>query len=162
MTDTLTKTAAANAPINDTRKAELLSKVVEHVDITKFGALRRMRSGLRFVPEDRLGMGLIPELNIIDNLMLRDFRDGSLAVGAWVDLIGAVGPDNGPTVGQFDKGSERWINLIDWIGKSRQAVGRRRTRRGWFDWAAAERARVPVEPGCSYPCRRPRVGRGRG
>ena len=55
------------------------------VDITKFGALRRMRSGLRFVPEDRLGMGLIPELNIIDNMMLRDFRDGSLAVGAWVN-----------------------------------------------------------------------------
>ncbi|MEP9357344.1 deoxyhypusine synthase [Sphingomonas sp. KR3-1] len=38
MTDTLTKTAAANAPINDTRKAELLSKEVKHIDITKFDA----------------------------------------------------------------------------------------------------------------------------
>ena len=44
-----------------------------------------MRSGLRFVPEDRLGMGLIPQLDIIDNMMLRDYRDGSLAVGAWIN-----------------------------------------------------------------------------
>jgi len=38
MTDTLTKTAAANPPINDTRKAELLSSVVEHIDIRSFDA----------------------------------------------------------------------------------------------------------------------------
>ncbi|MCW3835572.1 deoxyhypusine synthase [Sphingomonas canadensis] len=38
MTDSLTKTAAANPPINDTRKAELLSTEVEHIDITKFDA----------------------------------------------------------------------------------------------------------------------------
>ncbi|MES2337585.1 MAG: deoxyhypusine synthase [Pseudomonadota bacterium] len=35
---TLTKTAAANPPINDTRKAELLSKQVKHIDITSFDA----------------------------------------------------------------------------------------------------------------------------
>ena len=38
MTDTLTKTAATNAPVNDTRKAELLSKQVRHIDITSFDA----------------------------------------------------------------------------------------------------------------------------
>src|SRR5690349_11741370 len=38
MTDTLTKTAAANAPINDNRKAELLSTTVKHIDITSFDA----------------------------------------------------------------------------------------------------------------------------
>ncbi|QIG80679.1 1,9-bis(guanidino)-5-aza-nonane synthase [Stakelama tenebrarum] len=38
MTDTLNKTASANAPINDNRKAELLSSVVEHIDITSFDA----------------------------------------------------------------------------------------------------------------------------
>jgi len=38
MSDTLLKTAAANPPINDTRKAELLSKEVKHIDITKFDA----------------------------------------------------------------------------------------------------------------------------
>jgi deoxyhypusine synthase len=38
VTDTLMKTAAANGPINDTRKQELLSTPVEHIDITKFDA----------------------------------------------------------------------------------------------------------------------------
>jgi len=38
MTDTLNKQAGANAPINDTRKAELLSKQVKHIDITSFDA----------------------------------------------------------------------------------------------------------------------------
>ncbi|RZI59550.1 MAG: deoxyhypusine synthase [Zymomonas sp.] len=39
MTDTtLNKQAAANAPINDNRKAELLSKQVKHIDITSFDA----------------------------------------------------------------------------------------------------------------------------
>ncbi len=38
MTDTLSKTAGAHAPINDTRKAELLSKQVKHVDIRSFDA----------------------------------------------------------------------------------------------------------------------------
>ena len=36
-TDTLIKTQDAQ-PINDTRKAELLSTPVEHIDITKFDA----------------------------------------------------------------------------------------------------------------------------
>ena len=38
MTDTLNKTAGANAPINDNRKAELLSREVKHIDITSFDA----------------------------------------------------------------------------------------------------------------------------
>ncbi|MGE7969884.1 1,9-bis(guanidino)-5-aza-nonane synthase [Sphingomonas sp. NPDC092331] len=37
-TNTLNKQASANAPINDTRKAELLSKQVKHIDITSFDA----------------------------------------------------------------------------------------------------------------------------
>ena len=37
-TTTLNKQASANAPINDTRKAELLSKQVKHIDITSFDA----------------------------------------------------------------------------------------------------------------------------
>jgi simple sugar transport system ATP-binding protein len=54
-------------------------------DVTNSGTLSRMRAGLRFVPEDRLGMGLVPELDIIDNVMLRDYRDGRLALGPWVN-----------------------------------------------------------------------------
>ena len=53
-------------------------------DVTRAGALARMRAGLRFVPEDRLGMGLVPELSIVDNVMLRDYREKSLATGIWL------------------------------------------------------------------------------
>ena len=44
MTDTLTKTAAANGPINDTRKAELLSKQVKHIDIKRDRKSTRLNS----------------------------------------------------------------------------------------------------------------------
>ena len=54
MTDTLTKTAATNAPINDTRKAELLSKQVKHIDIRSFDARRlRWRSSSKAAAGDR-------------------------------------------------------------------------------------------------------------
>ena len=46
MTDTLTKTAAANAPINDTRKAELLSKTVKHTSTSSRST--RARSSTRW------------------------------------------------------------------------------------------------------------------
>jgi len=53
-------------------------------EITQTNALQRLRAGLRFVPEDRLGMGLIPQLDIIENMMLRDYRDQPLGKGMWV------------------------------------------------------------------------------
>ena len=37
-TDTLNKVQDTDALVNDTRKAELLSKQVEHIDITSFDA----------------------------------------------------------------------------------------------------------------------------
>ena len=37
-TDTLNKVQDTEALVNDTRKAELLSKQVEHIDITSFDA----------------------------------------------------------------------------------------------------------------------------
>lgn len=44
-------------------------------EITRTDSLARIRAGLRFVPEDRLGMGLIGQLDTIDNIMLRDYRE---------------------------------------------------------------------------------------
>lgn len=48
---------------------------LEGSEITRADPLTRMRAGLRFVPEDRLGMGLIGQLDTIDNIMLRDYRE---------------------------------------------------------------------------------------
>ena len=40
------------------------------IDIKKLGV------ALAFVPEDRLGMGLVGSMNLTDNMMLRSYRDG--------------------------------------------------------------------------------------
>jgi general nucleoside transport system ATP-binding protein len=53
-------------------------------DVTRVKALSRLRAGLRFVPEDRLGMGLVPQLDMTDNMLLRDYREWPLAKGMWI------------------------------------------------------------------------------
>ena len=54
-------------------------------DVTGSDARSRLRHGLRFVPEDRLGMGLVPQFDIVDNMLLRDYRERPLAKGIWID-----------------------------------------------------------------------------
>jgi ABC-type uncharacterized transport system ATPase subunit len=54
-------------------------------DVTGSDAHSRLRRGLRFVPEDRLGMGLVPQFDIVDNMLLRDYRESPLAKGIWID-----------------------------------------------------------------------------
>ncbi len=38
--------------------------------------IREVGGGLSFVPEDRLGMGLVGSMDIVDNMMLRSYRGG--------------------------------------------------------------------------------------
>lgn len=47
-------------------------------DITKLSAaeIRNMGIKLSFVPEDRLGMGLVGPMNMIDNMMIRSYNSG--------------------------------------------------------------------------------------
>lgn len=40
-------------------------------------AIRKLGVALSFVPEDRLGMGLVGNMDIIDNMMLRSYKKGS-------------------------------------------------------------------------------------
>ena len=49
-------------------------------DLVNLSPLKIIQKGvaLSFVPEDRLGMGLVGTMNIPDNMMLRSFRDGLL------------------------------------------------------------------------------------
>ena len=42
-------------------------------------AIRNMGIALSFVPEDRLGMGLVGDMDIVDNMMLRSYKKGSTA-----------------------------------------------------------------------------------
>ena len=48
--------------------------VLDGVDITSTSPAERIRMGLGFVPEDRLGMGLAPGLTLEDNLALKSYR----------------------------------------------------------------------------------------
>jgi ABC-type uncharacterized transport system ATPase subunit len=58
---------------------------LEGKDVTGSDALSRLRAGLRFVPENRLEMGLVPQFDIVDNIMLRDYRQPPLARGIWLN-----------------------------------------------------------------------------
>ena len=48
--------------------------VNERADITDASPQFRFRSGLAYIPEDRLGVGLAPRLSITDNAILRVYR----------------------------------------------------------------------------------------
>lgn len=54
-------------------------------DATTFNALETMYAGVRYVPEDRLRVGLVPELGLADNLILRDYRRAPYGNGLWID-----------------------------------------------------------------------------
>jgi simple sugar transport system ATP-binding protein len=48
-------------------------KVISGLDVA---AIRKLGVRLAFVPEDRLGMGLVGSMNMTDNMMLRSYRRG--------------------------------------------------------------------------------------
>jgi len=48
-------------------------------DITAESPERIKMRGVAFVPEDRLGMGLVPNLNAVENIMLRDCENGKFS-----------------------------------------------------------------------------------
>jgi simple sugar transport system ATP-binding protein len=57
-------------------KAESGSIVFEDTQILGKGASEIIKLGIRlgFIPEDRLGMGLVASMNLIDNVILKDYR----------------------------------------------------------------------------------------
>ncbi len=52
-------------------------------DVTNLSPLEMIRRGVGYVPEDRMGMGLIPELNITDNLVLKCYQHPRFS-GRWL------------------------------------------------------------------------------
>ena len=57
-------------------------KTGKEEDLKKYDAqqIRALGVSLAFVPEDRLGMGLVGGMNIPDNMMLRSYREGKLGL----------------------------------------------------------------------------------
>ncbi len=56
----------------------------EMMDITKLSAVEISRLGIKlsFVPEDRLGMGLVGAMDMVDNMMIRSYKKGGFF---WAD-----------------------------------------------------------------------------
>ncbi len=54
-------------------------------DVTGHDVRSLTREGIRFVPEDRLGMGLVANMNIIDNLLLKDYCRREYSRGPWIN-----------------------------------------------------------------------------
>ncbi len=55
------------------RKIESGSVSLCGKDITLSSPKERINNGVAFIPEDRLGMGLVPGMNMMDNVMLKQF-----------------------------------------------------------------------------------------
>lgn len=48
--------------------------LIQNVDMTNRSTQEIIDCGVAFIPEDRLGMGLIPNLNVLDNVILKNYR----------------------------------------------------------------------------------------
>jgi len=50
---------------------------VEKISEMDANSIRQLKISFSFVPEDRLGMGLVSSMDLVENMMLRSYRDGS-------------------------------------------------------------------------------------
>ena len=55
------------------------------VDVTRKSPAERIQLGLAYVPEDRLGMGLVGSMDCVGNIMLKRVGDDELTRGPFVD-----------------------------------------------------------------------------
>ncbi len=56
---------------------------VNQKDVTNLSPAKRNLSGLAYVPEDRIGVGLAPRMDAVENSMMRNYK--TLGKGAFVD-----------------------------------------------------------------------------
>ena len=67
------------------RKATGGGVFIAGCDLTNCSPRRVIREQVSHVPEDRLGMGLVPNLAVSDNVILKSYRDPPLARGPFLD-----------------------------------------------------------------------------
>ena len=53
-------------------------------DVSKFSPREIIEEGVSYIPEDRLGSGLVPNLGAIDNLILKEYRRPTLGKGPFI------------------------------------------------------------------------------
>ena len=74
---------------------------MDGVDLTNVSPAQRIQSGLAYVPEDRLGMGLVGSMDCVSNVMLKLSGDGRFTRGPFVDT-GAAEKLTHSLVDRFD------------------------------------------------------------
>ncbi|MCR4425544.1 MAG: ABC transporter ATP-binding protein [Firmicutes bacterium] len=76
--------------ITGLRKATAGAVCVLGQPLTNASPLRIIRAGVSHVPEDRLGMGLAPNLGVTDNAILKEYRSSPIGSGPFIDAKQAV------------------------------------------------------------------------
>ena len=64
------------------------SVTIANTDMSDMSPSKRNVRGLAYVPEDRIGVGLAPSMNVVDNAMMRNYK--TLGSGPLVDRTGAT------------------------------------------------------------------------
>ena len=77
--------ADAIAGLSQTTKG---SVSITHTDVSDMPASERNARGLAYVPEDRIGVGLAPRMNAVDNAIMRNYK--TLGSGPLIDRSQAV------------------------------------------------------------------------
>lgn len=68
------------------RKAEDGKILLRGDDITGLSVRERIDRGISYVPEDRTGKGLVPEMNIQENLILKRYRHPDFSRGIFLNM----------------------------------------------------------------------------
>ena len=61
---------------------------ITHTDVSAFPPSERNARGLAYVPEDRIGVGLAPRMDVVENAMMRSYK--TLGSGPLIDRAAAV------------------------------------------------------------------------
>ncbi|ABO50693.1 nucleoside ABC transporter ATP-binding protein [Desulforamulus reducens MI-1] len=58
---------------------------IEEKDVTNLSTLEVIDEGVSYIPEDRLGTGLVPNLGAVENLILKEYRRPGLGSGPFIN-----------------------------------------------------------------------------
>jgi simple sugar transport system ATP-binding protein len=58
---------------------------VEGIDVTNATPCTLASAGVNYIPADRLGVGLVPNLSTVENAMLRKYKQQPMCKGAFID-----------------------------------------------------------------------------
>lgn len=91
-------------------------------DLTGASPLDMMNAGVRFVPEERLGVGLVPQCDLVDNAVLRDFRKSPYKRGLWIDRKASL-TQTESIIERFEiKAPNPWVRVRDLSGGNLQKL----------------------------------------